>query len=126
MLSHDVVLCSQLVADWCQATLLYPTNETPTQPCSAEGHAVTKLAVVEDPEGWHVAGLRSRLARNATELTQMFEAGCQARDHGLMDLGSVHDRAAAVFTIRLAQFNPAAEAEDEDTATVGQHASYFT
>lgn len=35
-----------------------------------------------------------------------------------MDLGSVHERTAAVFTVRLAQFNPAAGAEDEDTATV--------
>jgi len=36
-----------------------------------------------------------------------------------MDLGSVHERAAAIFTIRLAQFNPAVDAEDEDAATVG-------
>ena len=83
----------------------------------AEGQAV-KLAVVEDPEGWHVAGLRSRLVRSPDELLQTFEAGCQLRDHGFMDLGNVHDRTAAVFTIRLAQFNPAAAAEDEDTATV--------
>lgn len=86
---------------------------------SAEGQLVSKLAVVEDPEGWHVAGLRSRLARNSAELAQIFEAGCQARDHGYMDLGSVHDRTAAIFTIRLAQFNPAVDAEDEDAATVG-------
>ena len=85
----------------------------------AEGQSVSKLAVVEDPEGWHVAGLRSRLARNSAELVQTFEAGCQARDRGFMDLGSVHERAAAVFTVRLAQFNPAADAEDEDAATVG-------
>lgn len=85
---------------------------------SSEGQAVGKLAVVEDPEGWHVAGLRSRLARNPDELLQAFEAGCQLRDHGFMDLGKVHDRAAAIFTVRLAQFNPAADAEDEDTATV--------
>ena len=85
---------------------------------SAEGQAASPLAVVEDPEGWHVAGLRSRLARNADELAQIFKAGCQARDHGSTDLGSVHDRAAAIFTIRLAQFNPAADAEDQDTATV--------
>ena len=84
----------------------------------AEGQAASPLAVVEDPEGWHVAGLRSRLARNADELAQIFKAGCQARDHGSMDLGNVHDRAAAIFTIRLAQFNPAADAEDQDTATV--------
>ena len=86
---------------------------------SAEGQPVSKLAVVEDPEGWHVAGLRSRLARNSAELAQIFEAGCQARDHGYMDLGSVHERTAAIFTIRLAQFNPAVDAEDEDAATVG-------
>ena len=79
---------------------------------------MSKLAVVEDSEGWHVAGLRSRLVRNPEELVQAFEAGCQARDHGFMDLGSVHERAAAIFTVRLAQFNPAADAEDEDTATV--------
>lgn len=77
------------------------------------------LAVVEDPEGWHVAGLRSRLARTGEELVQIFKAGCQARDHGSMDLGNVHDRAAAIFTVRLAQFNPACAAEDEETATVG-------
>ena len=84
----------------------------------AEGQAVSKLAVVEDPEGWHVAGLRSRLVRNPDELLQAFEAGCQLRDHGFMDLGNVHERTAAVFTVRLAQFNPAADAEDEDTAMV--------
>ena len=84
----------------------------------AEGQAVSKLAVVEDPEGWHVAGLRSRLVRNPDELLQAFQAGCQLRDHGFMDLGNVHERTAAVFTVRLAQFNPAADAEDEDTATV--------
>lgn len=78
----------------------------------------SKLAVVEDPEGWHVAGLRSRLVRNPDELLQAFEEGCSLRDHGFMDLGSVHERTAAVFTVRLAQFNPAAGAEDEDTATV--------
>lgn len=65
-----------------------------------------------------MAGLRSRLARNAEDLAQIFKAGCQARDHGTMDLGNVHDRAAAIFTVRLAQFNPAADAEDQDTATV--------
>ena len=65
-----------------------------------------------------MAGLRSRVARNADELVQTFEAGCGARDHGYMDLGSVHERAAAIFTIRLAQFSPAADAEDEDAATV--------
>ena len=91
---------------------------TPESHC-AEGQVASKLAVVEDPEGWHVAGARSRLARNSAELVQTFEAGCQARDHGYMDLGSVHERTAAVFTIRLAQFNPAADAEDEDAATVG-------
>lgn len=84
----------------------------------AEGQAASPLALVEDPEGWHVAGLRSRLARSADELAQIFEAGCEARDHGTVDLGTVHDRAAAIFTVRLAQFNPAAAAEDQDTATV--------
>ena len=79
---------------------------------------MSKLAIVEESEGWHVAGLRSRLVRNPEELVQAFEAGCQARDHGFMDLGSVHERTAAIFTVRLAQFNPAADAEDEDTATV--------
>lgn len=91
---------------------------TPNSYC-ADGQVASKLAVVEDPEGWHVAGLRSRLARNSAELVQTFETGCQARDHGYMDLGSVHERTAAIFTIRLAQFNPAADAEDEDAATVG-------
>ncbi|KAL3149265.1 hypothetical protein ABBQ32_002082 [Trebouxia sp. C0010 RCD-2024] len=85
-----------------------------------EGQTVSKLAVVEDPEGWHVAGLRSRLVRNPDELLQAFEAGCQLRDNGFMDLGRVHDRAAAIFTVRLAQFNPAADPEDEDTATVSR------
>ena len=86
----------------------------------ADVQAAAKLAVVEDPEGWRVAGLRSRLARNAEDLVQCFQAGCQARDRGFMDLGSVHDRAAAIFTVRLCQFNPAADAEDEDTATVSR------
>ncbi|KAA6427824.1 MAG: kinesin [Trebouxia sp. A1-2] len=95
-------------------------NESCSDLLRPEGQLVSKLAVVEDPEGWHVAGLRSRLARNSAELAQIFEAGCQARDHGYMDLGSVHDRTAAIFTIRLAQFNPAVDAEDEDAATVSR------
>ena len=100
---------------WLLITFLCPRHE---ESAHAEGQAASKLAVVEDPEGWHVAGLRSRLVRNPDELLQAFEAGCQLRDHGFMDLGNVHERTAAVFTVRLAQFNPAADAEDEDTATV--------
>ena len=64
----------------------------------AEGQAPSKLAVVEDPEGWHVAGLRSRLVRNPDELVQAFEAGCSLRDHGFMDLGSVHEEGQQLFS----------------------------
>jgi len=36
-----------------------------------------------------------------------------------MDLGSVHERSTAIFTITLAQYAPAAEHGEEDRVMVG-------
>lgn len=38
----------------------------------------------------------------------------------MMDLGSVHERAAALFTVWLAQYAPAAAHGDEDHITVSR------
>lgn len=43
-----------------------------------------------------------------------FNAGRAARDGSMMDLGSVHERSAAIFTVYLAQYAPAAVYGEED------------
>jgi hypothetical protein len=47
-----------------------------------------------------------------------FNAGRAARDVGATDLGSVHERAAGIFSIHLAQYSPAAVPGEEDRIMV--------
>ncbi|KXZ52536.1 hypothetical protein GPECTOR_9g580 [Gonium pectorale] len=79
------------------------------------------LQVYEDvTDGWAAAGLSSRIARSATELRAAFNAGRLLRDTSKEDVGSVHERSAALFTIRLAQYSPAAAQGEEDRVLVSK------
>lgn len=78
-------------------------------------------------EGPVVAGLSTRLARSAQELRTLYNAGRASRDACVMDLGSVHERSTAIFTVTLAQYAPAALHGEEDRimvrVSVDKHAS---
>ncbi|KAI8465646.1 MAG: P-loop containing nucleoside triphosphate hydrolase protein [Monoraphidium minutum] len=111
--------------------------------------ASAALPVVEDvDEGPVVAGLRTRTAKSADELRAVFNLGRANRDTQaragsalaglrtrcpiagrcpselyavtMMDLGSVHERAAALFSVWLAQYAPAAAHGEEDRVTVSR------
>lgn len=77
------------------------------------------LQVVEDVnEGYVVTGINTRASKNATELKAAFNYGRSNRDMQMMDLGSVHERTAAIFNIWLAQYAPAAVHGEEDRMIV--------
>ncbi|KAK9824618.1 hypothetical protein WJX72_011772 [[Myrmecia] bisecta] len=81
----------------------------------------SRLLVREVPsEGWQVQGLKSRAARVATQLCEGFSEGCAARTGAVTDLGSAQDRAASLYTIRLAQFQPAQTEDEEDSGLVSK------
>ncbi|KAG2485692.1 hypothetical protein HYH03_015577 [Edaphochlamys debaryana] len=73
------------------------------------------LQVYEDlAEGWQVSGLTARIAKSSAEMRTHFNAGRLQRDSTKEDVGPVHERASAVFTISLAQYAPAAVPGEED------------
>ncbi|GFR45898.1 hypothetical protein Agub_g7354, partial [Astrephomene gubernaculifera] len=79
------------------------------------------LQVYEDvTEGFQVSGLTYRLAKTAAEMKTTYNAGRMMRDNTKEDVGSVHDRAAAIFTIHLAQYSPAAVAGEEDRIMISK------
>lgn len=51
-----------------------------------------------------------------------FNVGRAQRHTGTTELGKVHDRSAAIFTVHLAQYAPAAVPGEEDRVMVGQAA----
>lgn len=65
-----------------------------------------------------VSGLTYRLARDASELRSSFNNGRNQRGSHMTDLGSVHERAASIFTLQLSQFAPAAVPGEEDRVLV--------
>ncbi|GIL90778.1 hypothetical protein Vretifemale_18507, partial [Volvox reticuliferus] len=81
----------------------------------------TPLQVYEDvTEGYQVSGLSHRVAKTAAELRTAFNSGRCMRDNTREDVGSVHDRAAAIFTIHLAQYSPASGPGEEDRILVSK------
>ncbi|KAF8055598.1 SYP52 [Scenedesmus sp. PABB004] len=74
----------------------------------------------DETEGPVVTGLTARPARGADELRAAFNAGAAARDSHRSDLGSVHERAAALFTVSVAQHAPAAVHGEEDRVMVSR------
>ncbi|WIA40562.1 hypothetical protein OEZ86_013904 [Tetradesmus obliquus] len=79
------------------------------------------LPVMEDVnEGYVVTGLSSRAAKNATELRSDFNSGRANRDTQLLDIGSVHERSTAIFSITLAQYAPAAVHGEEDRIMISK------
>eukprot|EP00877_Chromochloris_zofingiensis_P013932 jgi/Chrzof1/8793/Cz03g24220.t1 len=81
----------------------------------------SNLPVVEDVnEGYVVTGINTRASKNATELKAAFNYGRSNRDMQMMDLGSVHERTAAIFNIWLAQYAPAAVHGEEDRMIVSR------
>ncbi len=65
-----------------------------------------------------MSGLTYRLARDASELRSSFNTGRAQRGTHMTDLGSVHERAASLFTVQLSQFAPAAVPGEEDRVLV--------
>ena len=65
-----------------------------------------------------MSGLTYRLARDASELRSSFNGGRAQRGSHMTDLGSVHERAASLFTVQLSQFAPAAVPGEEDRVLV--------
>lgn len=85
-----------------------------------------RLSVAETAaEGWRVEGLKRCVGRDAPQLRAAFEAGRAARGAARTDLGAVAERAAAIFTIHLAQFQPASGADEEAVAVVRSHTSIW-
>ncbi|MEW5296845.1 MAG: hypothetical protein WDW36_000096 [Sanguina aurantia] len=79
------------------------------------------LPVYEDEaEGFQVAGLTLRMAKNSEEMRASFNRGRASRDAAMTDIGSAHERCAALFTIHLAQYAPAAVAGEEDRVIVSK------
>uniref|UniRef100_A0A7S3VM07 Kinesin motor domain-containing protein n=1 Tax=Dunaliella tertiolecta TaxID=3047 RepID=A0A7S3VM07_DUNTE len=74
----------------------------------------------DDVEGYQVSGLTYRLARDASELRSSFNAGRAQRGSHMTDLGSVHERAASLFTVQLSQFAPAAVPGEEDRVLISR------
>ncbi len=68
--------------------------------------------------GAQVSGLSYRQIKSEAELRTCFNSGRLARDMGSTDLGSVHERAAGLFTVHLAQYAPAAVPGEEDRIMV--------
>mmetsp|Transcript_8871 Transcript_8871/g.29172 ORF Transcript_8871/g.29172 Transcript_8871/m.29172 type:complete len:1235 (+) Transcript_8871:44-3748(+) len=79
------------------------------------GAAAAGLSVQEDRElGWHVQGATVRSASDATALLDHYVQGVANRDKKSMDVGTVHERAAALFSVRVTQFQPAVGPEELD------------
>eukprot|EP00878_Enallax_costatus_P035224 GHUV01039231.1.p1 GENE.GHUV01039231.1~~GHUV01039231.1.p1 ORF type:complete len:419 (+),score=96.69 GHUV01039231.1:574-1830(+) len=75
----------------------------------------SNLPVLEDvTEGYLVTGLSTKASKNSEEFRTAFNTGRANRDTQMMDLGSVHERTAAIFTISLSQYAPAAVHGEED------------
>lgn len=73
------------------------------------------LPIVESiDEGYIVTGLTSVAAKNSSEMRTAFNQARSNRDTRSMDLGSVHERSAALYTVYLAQYAPAAMYGEED------------
>eukprot|EP00891_Asterochloris_glomerata_P006625 jgi/Astpho2/6625/Aster-x1385 len=78
-----------------------------------------RLAVSNDAlEGWHVAGLSARSASTPVEMHGLLASAYVARDRSHADLGAMDEHSAVVLKVRLAQFVPATEDQDEDSAVV--------
>eukprot|EP00198_Chlamydomonas_reinhardtii_P008600 XP_001697937.1 predicted protein [Chlamydomonas reinhardtii] len=79
------------------------------------------LQIYEDvTEGYQVSGLAYRIAKTSTEMRTAFNNGRMQRDTTKEDVGAVHERSAAIFTIHLAQYSPAAVAGEEDRIMVSK------
>ena len=98
-------------------------------PCEGSGSSIPprsagslhqpRLAVSNDAlEGWHVAGLSARSASSPQEMHGLLASAYVARDRSYADLGAVDEHSAVALKIRLAQFVPATEDQDEDSAVV--------
>eukprot|EP00798_Chlamydomonas_sp_ICE-L_P019136 gene19136-25744_t len=71
-------------------------------------------------KGAKVAGATYKLAKNDAELRAAFNMGRRERDQEKTDLGSVHERAASIFTIHLTQYAPSAQFGEEDRVLVSK------
>lgn len=87
--------------------------------CFAGSLHQPRLAVSNDAlEGWHVAGLSARSASSPVEMHGLLASAYVARDRSHADLGAMDEHSAVVLKVRLAQFVPATEDQDEDSAVV--------
>ncbi|MEW5312194.1 MAG: hypothetical protein WDW38_003841 [Sanguina aurantia] len=85
------------------------------------GDKAVGVGVYEDEaEGFQVAGLTMRMAKNSEEMRASFNKGRASRDAAMTDIGSAHERCAALFTVHLAQYAPAALAGEEDRVIVSK------
>ena len=65
-----------------------------------------------------MAGLSARSASSPDEMHGLLASAYVARDRSQADLGAVDEHSAVVLKVRLAQFVPATEDQDEDSAVV--------
>ena len=91
-----------------------------------KGDAVkANLPIYEDDmEGYIVSGLTYRMSKTEGEMRSSFNYGRMMRDMQQSDVGSVHERASAIFTIHLAQYSPAATMGQEDSVMVNMYADF--
>ncbi|KAK3236768.1 hypothetical protein CYMTET_53109, partial [Cymbomonas tetramitiformis] len=80
-----------------------------------------EVEVYESPdEGWRVRGANVKSAADAAALVAVFQEGRKRRQHTLTDAGTIHERAAAIFTIQVMQFLPGGEEDGDDCSMVSQ------
>ncbi|GAX79109.1 hypothetical protein CEUSTIGMA_g6549.t1 [Chlamydomonas eustigma] len=87
-----------------------------------KGDAVqANLPIYEDEnEGYQISSLTYRMAKTDQEMRASFNYGRLMRDMQKSDVGSTHERSAALFSIHLAQYSPAAAMGQEDSVLVNE------
>lgn len=87
-----------------------------------KGNAVrANLPIYEDDmEGYQLSSLSYRMSKNEQEMRTSFNLGRHMRDSQTADVGSVHERAAAIFTIHVYQYSPSAVIGEEDSVRVSR------